>query len=199
MRLRRLGRRVDRWVDDLNRDRSPRRVRGAAAEDLEALAAAIELRSAAPGAGLPDPHFVEGLHRRLAQETQGEALPRARGERLGEPGAGDRNLVPDGASWVDVAAVADLPDGTARRFSTAAFEGVLVNRGGNVEALSAACTHLGCILRVNAADRRLECPCHRAAFGFDGSLLYKVLPQQLPPLPRMMARVREGRIEVFTA
>ena len=219
--MKRSGRRVDRWVDDLLHDRSPRRLRQGDAEDLEALAAAIELRSATPGAGMPDPHFVERLHRRLAQDTQGESLPRVRvsrrtllagggaaavaaaagvlaGERLGAPGGNERNLVPDGADWVDVAALADLPEGTARRFSTPAFEGVLVNRGGSVEAMSAACTHLGCILRVNDAARRLECPCHPAAFGFDGNILYKALPQPMPPLPRLQTRVRDGRIEVFT-
>jgi nitrite reductase/ring-hydroxylating ferredoxin subunit len=216
------GRRVDRWVDDLLHDRSPRGLRGADAEDVEALAAAIELRSATPGSGMPDPHFVEQLHRRIAQETQGEALPRPRlsrrrllatggavaaaaaagivvGDRLTQPTSTDRNLVADGATWVDVAALADVPVGTARRFSTAAFEGFVVNRDGTtVEALSASCTHLGCILRFNPAAGRLDCPCHNAAFGLDGSLLFKVLPQQLPPLPRLQARVRDGRVEVFT-
>jgi nitrite reductase/ring-hydroxylating ferredoxin subunit len=216
------GRRVDRWVSDLLRDRSPRRLRGADSEDAEALAAAIELRSATPGSGMPDPHFVEQLHRRIAQETQGEALPRPRvsrrhllatggavaaaaaagivvGDRLTQPAGTDRNLVADGATWVDVGALADVPVGGARRFSTASFEGFVVNRDGTtIEALSASCTHLGCILRFNQSAGRLDCPCHSAAFGLDGNLLFKALPQQLPPLPRLQARVRNGRVEVFT-
>ena len=218
----RKGRRVDRWVDDLIHDRSPRRLRGADAEDVQALAAAIELRSATPSAGMPDPHFVEQLYLRIARDTQGDALPRARlsrralfatggavaaaaaaglvvGERLTQPTTPDRNLIPDGASWVDVAGLAEVPMGTARRFTTASFEGFVVNRDGTtIEALSASCTHLGCILRFNPDAARLDCPCHRAAFGLDGTLLFKALPQQLPPLPRLQARVRDGRIEVFT-
>jgi nitrite reductase/ring-hydroxylating ferredoxin subunit len=219
----RRGRRVERWVDDLIHDRSPRRLRGADAEDAEALAAAIVLRSATPGWGMPDPHFVEQLHRRTAQETQGEVLPRARlsrrrllatggaaaaaaatgivvGDRLRPSTTFDRNLVADGASWVDVAAVADIPVGTVRRFSTVAFEGFVVNRDGiTIEALSASCTHLGCILRFNPDTASLDCPCHRATFALDGSPLVHMPYQQLPPLPRLQTRVRGGRIEVLTA
>ena len=219
--MNRRFRRVDRWVDDLLHDRRLRRQRGADKEDLEALAAAIELRSAAPGSGLPDPRFVENLHRRIARETQGEALPSARmsrrgllfsggaiaasaaaglvvGERVvGGPSFPDRNLSPDSASWVDVAAVGDVPVGTARRFSTPTYEGFVVNHGDNVEALSAACTHLGCILHFNQPAKRLDCPCHRASFSLDGDVIYKSTPQPLPPLPRPHARVRDGRIEVL--
>ncbi|HET9051219.1 MAG TPA: Rieske (2Fe-2S) protein [Candidatus Dormibacteraeota bacterium] len=217
----RRGRRVDRWVDDLLHDRSPRGLRGADPEDLDALSAAIELRTATPGSGMPDPRFVENLHRRLARETQGEALPRPRlsrrgllasggvaaaaaaagllaGERLTGTGTPDRNLVPETASWIDVAALVDVPAGTARRFSTPSFEGFVVNHDGTtVEALSAACTHLGCILAYNARAARLDCPCHQTAFRLDGTVLFQSLPQSLPPLPRLQARVRAGRIEVY--
>ena len=220
--MNRRARRVDRWVDALLHDRAPRRLRRVSAEDEQALAAAIELRSAAPGAGMPDPHFVEQLHRRIARETQGEALPRALfsrrsllaaggaaaaaaaagvvvGERMGEPGPSDRSLVPDSGSWVDVAALADVPVGMARRFSTPSFEGFVVNRDDTtVDAFSAACTHLGCLLNFNEGARRMDCPCHRAAFGLDGNLLFNALPQRLPALPRLEARVTAGRIEVFT-
>jgi Rieske Fe-S protein len=220
--MNRKARRVDRWVNALLHDRSPGGLRRVTAEDEQAMAAAIELRSAAPGSGMPDPHFVERLHRRIAQETQGEAMPRSRlsrrsllvaggtaaaaaaaglvaGERLGEPGSSDRNLVPDGGSWVDVAALVDVPVGTARRFSTPSFEGFVVNRDGTtVDAFSAACTHLGCLLTFNTGARRMDCPCHPAAFGLDGNLLFNALPQKLPPLPRLESRVRAGRIEVFT-
>src|SRR5207302_2070055 len=113
------------------------------------------------------------------------------GERLAQQSTPDRTLVADGASWVDVAALEDLPVGTARRFSTASFEGFVVNRDGVVEALSATCTHLGCILRFNPGAARLDCPCHRAAFGLDGTLLFKELPESPPPLPRLQTRVRD--------
>lgn len=33
------------------------------------------------------------------------------------------------------------------------------------------CPHLGCALRLNAAERSWDCPCHGSRFGLDGSLL----------------------------
>jgi cytochrome b6-f complex iron-sulfur subunit len=73
-----------------------------------------------------------------------------------------------------------------------------VNRGGTITALSGVCTHLGCLLQLNAAARRLDCPCHNAAFGFDGSVLFKHMPDALPPLPLMESRIRDGQVEVLT-
>jgi nitrite reductase/ring-hydroxylating ferredoxin subunit len=213
-------RRVSRWIDDLLHDRSPRGVRRAE-EDADVLAAAIELQNASPSAGLPDPQFVESLRQRIARETQGE-VPRAPrltrrallatgglaaataaagivvGERLTSPSTQQHELLPVGASWTAVALLAELPDGTARTFDTGSVRGVVVNRGGTVAALSGVCTHLGCLLQLNAAARRLDCPCHNAAFALDGNVLFKHMPDTLPPLPRMESRIRDGRIEVLT-
>jgi cytochrome b6-f complex iron-sulfur subunit len=213
-------RRVSRWIDDLLHDRGPRGFRRAD-EDAKVLAAAIELRSASPGAGLPDPQFVESLQQRLARDTQGE-VPRASrvsrrtllaggglavagaaaglvvGERLTVPSTAQRELLPNGAAWTAVAVLADVPDGTARSFDTGSVRGFLVNRGGEIAALSGVCTHLGCLLQLNAQARRLDCPCHNAAFGLDGKVLFKHMPDALAPLPRMESRVRDGQIEVLT-
>jgi cytochrome b6-f complex iron-sulfur subunit len=213
-------RRVSRWVDDLLHDRSPRGFRGAD-EETSVLATAIELQNASPSAGLPDPQFVESLRQRIARETQGEVPHAARlsrrallasgglaaapaaagvlvGDRLASPSNQQRDLVPDGGVWTAVAHVADLPDGTARTFDTGSVRGVVVNRGGAIAAMSGVCTHLGCLLQLNAAARRLDCPCHRAAFSFDGSVLFKHMPDNLPPLPLMESRIRNGQVEVLT-
>lgn len=42
---------------------------------------------------------------------------------------------------------------------------------GGVHALSARCTHLGCIVAFNDAERAWECPCHGSRFGVDGAVL----------------------------
>ena len=216
----RRTRRVNRWIDDLLRNRRPRRFRGAE-EEKDVLAAAIDLRSAGAGAGLPDPQFVEGLRRKLAQETQGEVAPARHvsrrtllvsggvaaataaagvvlGERIAGPATGPTNLAPEGATWTAVADVSELGAGSAKLFDTGSVRGVLVNTAGEISALSAVCTHLGCLLQLNTASRRLDCPCHRAAFSFDGSVVFKEMLQSLPPLPKLDSRVRDGKIEVLT-
>jgi nitrite reductase/ring-hydroxylating ferredoxin subunit len=218
------SRRINRWVDALLRDRTPRRLRGRE-EEADVLRAAIELRAAAPGAGMPDQRFVDDLHRRLAVETQGALAPerglsRRRllvgggvavaaaaagvvGEKLvdGRGGAGtpqvETELVADHGRWIAVAAVDSVPSGTAVRFSTGAIEGLVVNRGGVIEALSASCTHLGCIVTFNREAGRLDCPCHNTSFGLDGSVLFQGYALPLPPLPRVPSRVRDGNIEVL--
>lgn len=45
------------------------------------------------------------------------------------------------------------------------------DEGGAVHALSARCTHLGCIVHFNDAERAWECPCHGSRFAVDGSVV----------------------------
>jgi glycine/D-amino acid oxidase-like deaminating enzyme/nitrite reductase/ring-hydroxylating ferredoxin subunit len=42
---------------------------------------------------------------------------------------------------------------------------------GTVHALSARCTHLGCIVHFNDAERAWECPCHGSRFAPAGSVI----------------------------
>ncbi|MGW7469258.1 FAD-dependent oxidoreductase [Streptomyces xantholiticus] len=42
---------------------------------------------------------------------------------------------------------------------------------GVCHAVSARCTHLGCLVSFNEAERSWDCPCHGSRFGVDGSVL----------------------------
>jgi glycine/D-amino acid oxidase-like deaminating enzyme/nitrite reductase/ring-hydroxylating ferredoxin subunit len=45
------------------------------------------------------------------------------------------------------------------------------DEAGELHSLSARCTHLGCIVAFNEAERTWDCPCHGSRFGIDGEVL----------------------------
>jgi Rieske Fe-S protein len=53
---------------------------------------------------------------------------------------------------------------------------------GEVTALSATCTHLGCRVSWNAGTSHFECPCHKGAYDRDGRVVSGPPPAPLPPV-----------------
>ena len=138
-------------------------------------------------------------------------------ERSGEGdaiGGTDAPLVSGEGYWSEVASLADVPVGSAVRFSTAAFDGFVVNDGGEIRALSSVCTHMGCTLHFRPDWQDLRCPCHGASFDLAGRLANgrqawrgsgpylgdaSAYPVDLPNLVRPRVRVDGERILVWTA
>ena len=148
----------------------------------------------------------------LATGVVGASLAR-QVERNGGVG-GDEPLVAGEGFWTEVARVEELPEGTALRFSTAAFDGFVVNDAGTIRALSSVCTHMGCTLHFRPDWQDLRCPCHGASFALDGSLANgrrgwrarggypgdaRAYPIELPDLARPEVRVADGVVWVWTA
>jgi nitrite reductase/ring-hydroxylating ferredoxin subunit len=52
---------------------------------------------------------------------------------------------------------------------------------GTVRAVSAVCTHMGCLVRWNGAERSWDCPCHGSRFDAAGRLLDGPAPRDLEP------------------
>jgi nitrite reductase/ring-hydroxylating ferredoxin subunit len=42
---------------------------------------------------------------------------------------------------------------------------------GELEVLSAVCTHLGCIVHWNGAEQTWDCPCHGSSYSADGEVI----------------------------
>ena len=213
--------RVSRFVDAILHDRRPPRF-DATPEEAEMLRAAAGMRAARSGADLPRAEFVSALEDRLRTAADQPVVPMQRrrlDRRAFLRGAGvaaaaaavgvgvDRGiqaslgtstaqarLVPSGATWQAVATLADVRRSGALRFTAGAVEGYVVARGDAVEAISAICTHMGCVLGFNSTDRRLDCPCHGASFDLGGTPLNR---EYITPLPALQARITGDDVEVL--
>ena len=69
----------------------------------------------------------------------------------------------------------------------------VVRKEDAVYAVSAVCTHLGCIVKWEKENNRFFCPCHAAIFDLNGNVLGGPAPR---PLPTYQAKVVGDRIIV---
>lgn len=56
----------------------------------------------------------------------------------------------------------------------------VIGAAGGVYALSAVCTHLGCITRFRSDERVIACPCHGSRFDLEGNVVHGPAPRPLP-------------------
>ncbi|MGH8927970.1 MAG: FAD-dependent oxidoreductase [Acidimicrobiia bacterium] len=89
------------------------------------------------------------------------------GDRLNSMGRIDANELPVGSG-----AVVSL-----NGEKVAAFR----DEGGQIHAVSATCTHLGCQVAFNTAERSWDCPCHGSRFDMDGHVLQGPAVRDLAP------------------
>lgn len=54
---------------------------------------------------------------------------------------------------------------------------------GELHAVSATCTHMGCAVNFNNAEKSWDCPCHASRFALDGTVLNGPAVKPLPPWP----------------
>jgi nitrite reductase/ring-hydroxylating ferredoxin subunit len=88
------------------------------------------------------------------------------GAKFGVDFVGDR-ITPAEASSAD-----EVPPGEGRVVRDGVGKiGVFREEDGTVHAVSLRCTHLGCLLRYNGAERSWDCPCHGSRFDVDGTVL----------------------------
>jgi Rieske Fe-S protein len=106
-------------------------------------------------------------------------------------------LVPEpNGVWTTLFPAAELPVGGVRRFASDEVVGFVRHTAAGFEALSGACTHMGCLVTWNSAARTFDCPCHGGRFLEDGwaapssSVAYR-------PLPTIGARVQDGQVQVY--
>ncbi len=127
---------------------------------------------------------------------------------------GDEDLVAGEGFWTEVGHMDDVPEGSAMRFTTAAFDGFVVNDHGTIRALSSVCSHMGCTLHYRPDWQDLRCPCHGASFDMSGRLANgrlawrskgaypgdaRAYPLDLPDLVKPRVKIEDNAIMVWTA
>lgn len=73
----------------------------------------------------------------------------------------------------------EISDGDAQKIVLRGKAAIVINSGGKIYALSAICTHLGCIVNWNEAQKQIICPCHGAVFDLNGNVLAGPAPKPL--------------------
>ena len=82
----------------------------------------------------------------------------------------------------------EVPADGAKFFEYAGSTAVLVRKkGGELVALSAICTHLGCIVQWEKEKQDFLCPCHAGRFTPDGVVVSGPPPKPLTKLPFTVA------------
>jgi cytochrome b6-f complex iron-sulfur subunit len=97
-----------------------------------------------------------------------------------------------GGGRVAVASTAELPPGTGGVFSVNNKPVLVVNTPDGYKALSATCTHLGCIVFWNEQRQVIACPCHQAYFNTNGAVI-----SGPPPAPLATYRVQVEDDQIY--
>jgi len=88
----------------------------------------------------------------------------------------------------------ELPVGESKTVKFGRYPAIVVHLDSGLKAFSAVCTHFACIVKWNAAQKRLDCPCHDGFFSAaDGSVISGPPPS---PLTVLETEVVDGQIYV---
>ncbi len=81
----------------------------------------------------------------------------------------------------DVGSVEDIPVGGAKKVIVAGSAVMIIRTARGFKALSAVCTHLGCLVGWDQPRQVIVCPCHGGTFDADGKVVSGPPPKDLPP------------------
>jgi glycine/D-amino acid oxidase-like deaminating enzyme/nitrite reductase/ring-hydroxylating ferredoxin subunit len=92
------------------------------------------------------------------------------------------HVVGDRLSPAQATSASEVPAGEARVVRSGKLGKIGIHRDddGALHAVSLRCTHLGCIVHWNDAERSWDCPCHGSRFGVDGEVLAGPATKPLP-------------------
>lgn len=91
---------------------------------------------------------------------------------------------------VKVAEPAEIAQGKAKTVLLNGKPVLVINTGDSLVALTATCPHLGCVVKWNDSEGKLDCPCHGAVFDTRGNVLSGPSPSPLASIP--VTRAKDG-------
>lgn len=91
--------------------------------------------------------------------------------------------------------IQEYPEGTVK--FNEEHRAYIIGGQGGVFAVSAVCTHLGCITRYHANEGMIACPCHGSQFDPEGNVTHGPAPRPLPWLE--VKADAEGNLTVDTS
>lgn len=87
-----------------------------------------------------------------------------------------------GGDGQTVIALSEVPIGDSKKLRHKGKAVIVVRTAAGVSAVSAVCTHLGCLVNWEADAKELVCPCHGAHFDLEGTV-------RGGPAPRALERI----------
>lgn len=96
-------------------------------------------------------------------------------------------------SMVEIGRADEIPVWGTKKIVVRGSPVLVIRTPNQFKALSAVCTHLGCIVFWNDGKHQIECPCHAGFFDAEGRVLSGPPPRPLPEYP---VRVSDGKLFV---
>lgn len=89
--------------------------------------------------------------------------------------------------------LAEIEVNSSKKVRFAGGTYLVVRTETGVYALSAVCTHLGCLVNWEPEAKQIICPCHAARFDLNGNVVGGPAPK---PLQQIKATIVNGNIEL---
>jgi Rieske Fe-S protein len=103
------------------------------------------------------------------------------------------NLQETPSEPVRVCTVDELPVGESKTISYGRYPALVINTSDGLHAFSAVCTHFACIVKWEATQGKIYCPCHDGYFDpLDGHVI-----SGPPPLGLTVIQVEVVNNEIF--
>ena len=90
----------------------------------------------------------------------------------------------------------EIPIGKAKIINYNEIPTIVIRTNQGLFALTAVCTHLGCIVNWDEVNQEIVCPCHAAKYDLNGNVLSGPAPK---PLTLVKAKILDDKILIGEA